>query len=86
MSSTWQEVDDLVPEQGWPCQRLRMGWSLVLFCIFELILGKQLPVAIPYMALGLGLACLVSAMYAIRMWRIEAKLLSVRGALDRRPR
>jgi hypothetical protein len=53
-------------EEAWPVQRLRIGWSLVLFFFFETLIGKQLPLAIPYLSLVAGAGLLVSAMVAIR--------------------
>lgn len=63
-------------DEAWPCQRLRIGWALVLFFLFEVTLGRQLPEVMPYLALGLGLALLGSALYAIRV---------LRYALEHRP-
>lgn len=77
------DVRDLIPEEGWPCQRLRMGWSLVLFFFFETLIGKSLPEIMPVLALGLGVACLVSAMKAIREWKLNAQIAILMDALDR---
>lgn len=73
-----------IDERGWPVQRLRMGWSLVLFFFFETLIGKQLPIAMPYLALGLGLALLGWATLAIREWRMQAQLAMIQEVLDRR--
>ena len=72
-------------EEGWPCQRLRVGWSLVLFFLFETTIGQKLPEAMPYLALGLGLASLLSAMYAIRTWKLKAQIALIQDALEQRP-
>ena len=53
-------------EEGWPVQRLRMGWALVLFFFFETLIGKQLPQIMPLIALFLGAGLLISAMFVIR--------------------
>jgi len=76
----------LIPEEGWPCQRLRMAFSLILFFFFETLIGKQLPAMLPILALGIGIACFASAMQAIQKWRLEAQLALIRDALDRMPR
>lgn len=70
---------------AWPIQRLRMGWSLVLFFVFEVTLGRQLPEIMPAIALGLGLALLGSAVYAIRTWKLKAQIALIMDALDHRP-
>lgn len=71
-------------DQGWPCQRLRLGWALVIFFFFEVLVGKQLPEVMPFMMLGIGLSLLVSAMMAIREWKLEAQLAMIQEAIDRR--
>ena len=35
-----KDVKDLITEEGWPCQRLRIAFSLILFCFFELLIGR----------------------------------------------
>lgn len=70
--------------EDWPCQRLRMGWSLVLFFVFEMTIGQKLPQVLPILALGLGVASLVSAMYAIRTWKLKARLAIIQEALESR--
>ena len=69
-------------ERGWPCQRLRLGWAMILFFFFEVLIGKQLPEVMPFMILGVGLSLLVSAMMAIREWKLEAQLHMIQEALD----
>lgn len=71
--------------EAWPCQRLRVGWSLVLFFVFEVTLGRQLPEVMPILALGMGLALLGSAVYAIRTWKLKAQIALIMDALDHRP-
>jgi len=71
--------------EAWPCQRLRLGWSLIFFFVFEVTLGRQLPEAMPILALGLGLALLGSASYAIRVWKQKAQIALIVDALDHRP-
>ena len=83
MRATGQKISNL--ERGWPCQRLRLGWALILFYFFETLIGQQLPLALPVMMLGLGIACLVSAMFAIREWKMEAQLAILQDAIDRMP-
>jgi hypothetical protein len=81
-----EQVEALIAENGWPVQRLRMGWSLILFFFFETMIGKQLPIVMPFLALGMGLALLGWAMIAIRDHKQEARLAVIQAALDRRPR
>lgn len=66
------------PEHGWPCQRLRLGLGLVLFFVFEVTIGQKLPNPLPLLALSLGAASLVSALFAIRTWLVTMKLASIR--------
>ncbi|MCK6545110.1 hypothetical protein L6R52_04525 [Myxococcota bacterium] len=68
----------LDPERGWPCQRLRLGFGLVLFFVFEVTIGRKLPNVLPLLALGLGVGSLVSALFAIRHWLLTMKLASIR--------
>lgn len=65
---------------GWPCQRLRLGYGLTLFFLFEVTLGQKLPMEWAFACLGLGLACLVSAFRRIRAWKFEVKLAQIRAA------
>ncbi|MBK6688451.1 MAG: hypothetical protein IPG45_28515 [Deltaproteobacteria bacterium] len=81
-----RELGSLIDERGWPVQRLRMGWSLVLFFFFETLLGKQLPIVMAYLALGAGLTLLGWASLAIRDWKMQTQLALIQEALDRRPR
>lgn len=69
---------------SWPCQRLRIGWALVLFFVFELTIGQKLPLLIPILAFGSGLALLGSAGFAIRSWKMQAQIALIMDALDRR--
>jgi hypothetical protein len=73
----------LIPEEGWPCQRLRIAFALILFYFFETLIGKQLGTVIAIVALALGLACLASAVQAIKKWREQAQIALIRDALDR---
>jgi hypothetical protein len=75
---------NVISEEGWPCQRLRMAFSLILFFFFERLIGKQLPEVMPFIALGLGIACLASAMTAIQRWRLHAQLAVVKASIDQR--
>lgn len=61
----------------WPSQRLRLGWGLVLFYVFERLVGRTLPDVVPYLALGLGIGALASAFISIRALRAATL-----GALD----
>lgn len=75
--------DDPDPfSRGWPCQRLRIGYALVLFFVFEVTLGRQLPLAVPFMMLGFGLALLVSAFQSIRAWKLHAKIKLIQQAIE----
>jgi hypothetical protein len=84
MRAGWQGIEGLDPEHGWPCQRLRLGWSLVLFFFFETLLGHKLPLVMPYLMLAMGVAMLVSAQLAIREWKLATQLAMVQDALERR--
>jgi hypothetical protein len=84
--ASWQEIEGFDEEHGWPCQRLRLGFSLVLFFFFEVLVGKKLPPLMPFLMLGAGLGLLVSARFAIRDWRLALQLAAVRGALEARAR
>jgi hypothetical protein len=83
MAGSGSDRNALVREEGWPCQRLRMAFSLILFYFFETLIGKQLGPVIAIVALGIGLASLASAMHAIKKWRLEAQLAVIQDALDR---
>ena len=52
-------------DDRWPAHRLRTGWALVLFFVFETVVGRQLPATLTYSILALGVATLASAVYAI---------------------
>ena len=69
-------------EDGWPCQRLRLAFGLILFFFFELFIGRQLPFALAVIALGIGVASFVSAMRAINEWKLTARLTAVMQALE----
>lgn len=70
-------------EETWPVQRLRMGWALVLFYFFEIHIGQSLPKMMAFLALGLGLACLVSAMTVIREMKLNARIADTVDSIDR---
>ena len=70
-----------ISEEGWPCQRLRIGFALILFYFFETLIGKQLGPVIAIVALGLGMACLASAMQAIKKWKQNAQAALIFDAL-----
>ena len=69
-------------EAGWPCQRLRLGYGLVFFFLFEVTYGRQLPEVMPFLMLGSGLALLVSAFQSIRTWRLQTKIALIQEALE----
>lgn len=71
-------------EAGWPCQRLRLGYGLVFFFLFEVTYGRQLPEAMPFLMLGLGLTLLISAFQSIRSWKLKAKIALIQEALEHR--
>jgi hypothetical protein len=83
MSPSGTDVKALITEEGWPCQRLRIAFSLILFFFFELFIGRRLPDLAPYISLALGIALLVSAMGAIRHWKLNMQLLLIQDAIDR---
>jgi hypothetical protein len=75
-------MKDLITEEGWPCQRLRIAFSLILFFFFEIFIGKKLPEVMPYLSLGIGISLLVSAMDAIRKWKVAMRIALIRDALE----
>lgn len=75
-------IEKGISDEGWPCQRLRLANGLLLFFAFEVLIGKQLPTPMAYMLLGLGLASLVSAIIAIRSWKLDAQINLIKQALD----
>jgi hypothetical protein len=83
----WTETDarGLVTEDGWPALRLRIAFSLILFCFFELFIGKRLPEVTPYVSFGLGVFMLGWAMNAIQEWKLKAQIALIKDAIDRRP-
>lgn len=68
-------------EEGWPIQRLRIAFALILFYFFETLIGKSLGFAIAIIALGTGIACLVSAMQAIKEWQDKARIALLQEAI-----
>ena len=80
------DVRALISEEGWPCYRLRAAFSLILFYFFETLVGKQLGTGVALLALGLGLACLVSAFQAIQKWKLKTQLTLVMDAIEKMPR
>jgi hypothetical protein len=78
-----KDVKDLITEEGWPCQRLRLAFSLILFCFFELFIGRKLPYPMPYISLGLGVALLVNAMAAIQKWKLATQIALIQDAIER---
>ena len=83
MAGSGSNRNALVTEEGWPCQRLRIAFSLILFYFFETLIGKQLGPVIAIVALGIGLASLASAMQAIKKWKLESRLALIQQAIDR---
>jgi hypothetical protein len=78
------ELKDRISEEGWPCQRLRLAFSLILFCIFELLIGQKLPKAMPYISLGVGIALFVNAMAAVQKWKLAAQIALIQDAIEQR--
>jgi hypothetical protein len=72
-------------EEGWPAQRLRIAFGAFLFVIFELTLGKKLPLIMVWTMLGLGIASMFSAHKAIQRWKLESQIRLLQEALDHRP-
>ena len=62
-------------EDEWPVQRLRLAVGGILFFMFEMLIGRQLPPQIAYMALGLGCAAAVSSAYTVRELADRARLV-----------
>ena len=83
MLETRRDIANLTTEKGSPGQRLRFGDALVLFFLFETALGPKLPVIMPLLALDLGIACLVSAMPAIRDGKMSTKIALIQESLER---
>lgn len=73
-------------EPSWPCQRLRLGFALVLFFFFEVFIGQKLPDVMPAIMLGLGIALLASAALSIREWKLQVQLALLREALEKAPK
>ena len=69
-------------EEGWPCQRLRLAFGLILFFFFETLIGKKLPEFMPMLCLGIGIASFVSAMNQIRTWQMKARIFLIQEAID----
>lgn len=69
-------------ESGWPCQRLRIGYGLSFFFLFEVTYGQQLPQALPFLMLGLGITLLVSAFQSIRTWKLKTEIALIQEALE----
>lgn len=83
MAGSGSDRSSLSLEEGWPCQRLRIAFALILFYFFETLIGKQLGPVIAIVALGLGLACLASAMQAIKKWKQHSQTSMILEALQR---
>lgn len=75
------DIEELIPDEGWPCQRLRLGYGLVLFFAFEVLVGQQLPFLLAGALLGLGITLLASAMVDIRKWRLRAEVAIMKATL-----
>lgn len=71
-----------ISEAGWPCVRLRTAFALILFFFFEVLIGRKLPPLMPALALGLGSVFFVSAMTAIRQWKLAAQLALIQQAIE----
>ena len=69
-------------ESGWPCQRLRLGYGLLFFFLFEVTYGQQLPQALPFLMLGIGITLLISALQSIRTWKLQTKIALIQEALE----
>ncbi|MFO0725095.1 MAG: hypothetical protein U1E65_15045 [Myxococcota bacterium] len=72
--------------EGWPCQRLRFAIGAILFFTFEITIGRQLPRSMMYVLLGMGIASMVSAIEAMRIYRHDLQLELVRRAMNPRRR
>jgi hypothetical protein len=73
-----------VSEEGWPCQRLRLGVGALLFVLFEITIGHSLPPVLTGMIFALGLGSMISAHLAIFDWRDKAKLRILQEAMAHR--
>ena len=62
-------MDSYHQSEDWPVQRLRIGWALILFFAFEMIVGQRLPPVLAYIVLSAGIALLASAAQSIRTLR-----------------
>lgn len=68
----------------WPCQRIRLAFGALLFFIFEVTIGKQLPMLMTYLILGLGMTCAVSAFFALRSFKLQYQLDRIKSAFQER--
>ncbi len=71
-------------EKNWPCQRLRIGWALLLWCVFEVLIGHKLPKVVTGLMMGGALALLTSAMLAIRQLKLATRVSVLKDALESR--
>ena len=78
-----ESVDEIVNEEGWPCQRLRTAYGLILFFFFETTIGRHLPELLTFVMLGAGIALFVSAQAAIRDWKQEKSFRFIEDAFWR---
>ena len=53
---------ELITDEGWPCQRLRLAFGSLFFFLFEITIGKQLPGVMSAMIFGLGVGSFASAL------------------------
>ncbi|MBK8010923.1 MAG: hypothetical protein IPK13_06205 [Deltaproteobacteria bacterium] len=63
-----------------------MGFGLVFFFFFELLIGRQLPLPIPYLALVFGSLAFASAFSALRSWKLAYQVALIEDALTHRRR
>ncbi|MCB9653415.1 MAG: hypothetical protein H6729_04685 [Deltaproteobacteria bacterium] len=70
--------------ERWPCLRLRAGFGLTFFFFFETLIGRQLPLPIPYLALVLGSLAFASAFSALRSWKLAYQVALIEDAVARR--
>jgi hypothetical protein len=73
-----------ISEEGWPCQRLRLGVGALLFVLFEITIGRSLPPVLTMMILALGVGSMISAHVAIHGWKQKAKLRILEDAMAHR--
>ncbi len=72
-------------EDYWPCQRLRLAFGCLLFFLFEMSLGKKLPPILTWMIFSVGVGSFMSALLALRTYKLRYQIELIQKALKERP-